>query len=36
MGERVLAIVLILVVIAGSQPALIVHRVLEAVLVFVK
>lgn len=36
MDERVLAIVLILVVLAGSQPALIVHRVVEAVLACIK
>jgi hypothetical protein len=36
MDERVLAIVLILVVIAGSQPALIVHRVIQALLACVR
>jgi hypothetical protein len=36
MNERVLAIVLVLVVIAGSQPALIVHRVIQAILACIK
>ncbi len=36
MNERVLAVVLILVVIAGSQPALIVHRVIQALIAWIK
>jgi hypothetical protein len=32
MSERVLAIVLILIVAAGSQPAQLVHRAMQAVL----
>ncbi len=36
MNERVLAVVLILVVIAGSQPALIIHRVIQALIAWIK
>ena len=36
MSARVLAIMLVLVVIAGSQPMLILHRLLDAGMVLMK
>jgi len=36
MSARVLAIMLVLVVIAGSQPALILHRLVEAGMALLK
>ncbi len=36
MDERALAIVLVLVVLAGSQPALIMHRVMQALLTYTR
>jgi len=36
MSARVLAIVLVLVVIAGSQPTLILHRIVEAGMALLK